>query len=561
MGNNLQSPESKILEKPFPVRWVMALLLALLAVLILAIVILSWVPPVSKDALVHHLAVPKLYVEYGGIREIPSIPFSYFPMNLDLLYVIPLYFENDIVPKFIHFSFALLTAWLIFNYLRRRINIIYALFGSFFFLSVPIIVKLSISVYVDLGLIFFSTASLLFVLKWIESGFRLRFLILSAILCGLAVGTKYNGLIVLILLTFSIPYLHSKYGGAADPSFSKSAGYGILFLIIALIFFSPWMIKNYLWTNNPVFPLYDHWFNPQHGATQKSMSLFTLRALKYNETWWQMALLPVRIFFQGQDGVPQYFDGKLNPFLLLFPFLAFFHIKRDPEIIRNEKKILIAFAGLFFGFAFFSSGLRIRYLSPIIPPLVILSVLGLKNLLDILENSSSPARQKIGRAIVLLIIFFSLLLNAKYIFTQYGDVKPFEYLGGTLTREEYIERHRPEYAAMRYINDHLPSDARILFIFLGNRGYYCDREYVFDMKGNRSSLRQLVMGLRSPEKVLIGLKNMGVTHLIIHHNIFEKWVESNFSNEQQKILQNFFKNYVKLLYFKINYGVYQLEGL
>ena len=66
------------------------------------------VPPVSRDALTHHLAVPKLYLHYGGMVEIPAIVFSYYPMNLDLLYLLPLYFGNDILPKFIHFTFALL---------------------------------------------------------------------------------------------------------------------------------------------------------------------------------------------------------------------------------------------------------------------------------------------------------------------------------------------------------------------------------------------------------------------------------------------------------------------
>ena len=98
------------------------------------------VPPVSKDALVHHLAVPKLYLEHGGIYEIPFMVFSYYPMNVDLLYVIPLYFGNDTVPKLIHFVFALLTAWLLFGYLKRRSNTLYALFGVIFFLSIPIVV-------------------------------------------------------------------------------------------------------------------------------------------------------------------------------------------------------------------------------------------------------------------------------------------------------------------------------------------------------------------------------------------------------------------------------------
>lgn len=108
--------------------------------------------------------------------EIPAMVFSYYPMNLNLLYLMPLYFGNDIIPKFIHFTFALLTACLIFDYLRHRTNTIYLLLGAIFFLTLPIVVKLSITVYVDLGLIFFVAASLLLLLKWLENGFCVRFL-------------------------------------------------------------------------------------------------------------------------------------------------------------------------------------------------------------------------------------------------------------------------------------------------------------------------------------------------------------------------------------------------
>ena len=108
-------------------------LLILITLLISSIIILSSVPPVSRDALTHHLAVPKLYLKHGGMYEIPSIVFSYYPPNLDLLYLIPLYFGNDIIPKFIHFAFALLTAWMIFSYLKVRLDAAYALSGGLFF--------------------------------------------------------------------------------------------------------------------------------------------------------------------------------------------------------------------------------------------------------------------------------------------------------------------------------------------------------------------------------------------------------------------------------------------
>ena len=132
-----------------------AVLVGLVALVVISVVVLSYVPPVSRDALIHHLALPKLYLKHGGIYEIPTAQFSYYPMNLDLLYMIPLYFGNDIIPKYIHFVFALLTAVFIFRYLRWRLDDVYALLGVILFLSLPIIVKLSITVYVDLGLIFF----------------------------------------------------------------------------------------------------------------------------------------------------------------------------------------------------------------------------------------------------------------------------------------------------------------------------------------------------------------------------------------------------------------------
>jgi len=58
-----------------------------------------------------------------------------------------------------------MTAVLIFNYLKNRINRLYALLGAVLFLSTPIIVKLSITVYVDLGLVFFSTLSILHIIN------------------------------------------------------------------------------------------------------------------------------------------------------------------------------------------------------------------------------------------------------------------------------------------------------------------------------------------------------------------------------------------------------------
>lgn len=96
-------------------------------------VILNLTPPISRDALIHHLAVPKLWLIHGGFYEIPWASFSYFPMNIDLLYLIPLYFKNDIAPKFIHFAFGLGIGLLVYNYLKNKLGKNWGLWGFLVF--------------------------------------------------------------------------------------------------------------------------------------------------------------------------------------------------------------------------------------------------------------------------------------------------------------------------------------------------------------------------------------------------------------------------------------------
>ena len=532
------------------------MLLGGLALLVVSICILALVPPVSKDALVHHLAVPKLYLKHGGIYEIPFMVFSYYPMNVDLLYMIPLYFGDDIIPKLIHFAFALLTAWLIFGYLKRRSNSTYALFGAIFFLSTPIVLKLSITAYVDLGLIFFSTASLLFLLKWSENAFRLRFLTLSALFCGLAMGTKYNGLTSFFLLTLFTTFIYAKDAQGSKNGPFKALAYGLVFAAIALLIFSPWMFRNFLWTNNPIYPLYDHWFNPQNGAVKSSVGPFAFRGLIYHESWWQIALLPLRIFFQGQDGMPQYFDGKLNPFLLLLPITAFLVGRHDTRRLKLEKNVLLAFAVLFFAFAFFRTDLRIRYISPIIPPLILLSVLGIKNMVDRTRDLRAGGFGRLAPIFLVSVLIFALSLNARYILYQFRYVQPFPYLRGHVSRDAYISKYRPEYPALKYINRHLPSNALVLFIFIGNRGYYCERDYIFA----EDLMREAFLGSRRPKEMAWVLRDKGITHLLIYERLFRKWIQDNRPDGDRYVVREFFEKYVRVLYHEKGFTVSALEN-
>jgi hypothetical protein len=554
------------------------LLSGCLVLLVASIVILASTPPVSRDALTHHLAMPKLYLKQGAIYEIPYAKWSYYPMNLDLLYMIPLYFGNDIIPKFIHFAFALLTGWLIFRYLKKRSELPYAILGVVFFLSIPVIVKLSITVYVDLGLIFFSFAALTYLFKWFETDFKLKSLVASAICCGIALGIKYNALISFFLLTLFIVFVYSRLSPSTHAKQTKALMYGAVFMLIAATVFSPWALRNFKWTNNPLYPLYNSWFNPTktefHDITELRVvqnsnedadaginppngrwTHFAIRKIIFNEKWWEIALIPIRIFFQGRDDNPKYFDGKLNPLLFFLPFFAFIRIRSNSQQLQIEKKTMLAFAVLFIFLAFVQRDMRIRYIGPAIPPLVVLSILGLQSIIGVIKDRFNGFPKRVYLASVLVLVLFFLGLNLHYILNLYRWVQPVRYLKGELQRDAYIEKYRPEYAVIKYANTHLPADAKILGVFLGNRGYYSDREIRFDYD---RFIKDTFKHKYLDEAILTNFKKSGITHLLIRFNAFNNWIRINFNDPEKQRLVQFFQNYTVLLFSKNGHGLYNL---
>lgn len=522
--------------------------------------ILALVPPVSRDALTHHLAVPKLYLQHGGVYEIPHLKFSYYPMSLDLLYIIPLYFKNDILPKFIHFAFALGTAVLVYHYINRRINRSYALFGALFFLTIPVIVRLSSTVYVDLGLIFFLFAALLCLFRWIETGFMAKYLIFTAVLCGLALGTKYNGLVGLFLLGLFAAFVYARYNAGQRLSGFKSAGWCAAFVVIALLVFSPWMIRNYAWTKNPVYPLYNSVFasgktDPDTEREDRaSVSHIQYRRQVYEESWAEIALIPVRVFFQGKDDRPQYFDGKTSPFLLLLPIFAFFGISRQSVQLRTEKYMMLFFCVLFLLYACAQTAVRIRYFSPILPPLVILCMFGLYNLqTDVLKRIPCVSAF-VEKIIIFCIVFTMLGMNAAYIANRFEKDQPFAYISGKVSRDQYIQKYRPEYVSFQYANKHLSESSKIFGLYLGNRGYYCDIPIEFgnDLPGAPSPETETGM------QIAENLRKKGFTHLLMNLNMFDHWVREK-SPREKKILKEFFEEHTVKQFAKDDYALLRIK--
>jgi hypothetical protein len=281
---------------------------------------------------------------------------------------------------------------------------------------------------------------------------------------------------------------------------------------------------------------------------------FVTRNVIFKESVWQILMIPLRIFIQGKDDDPKYFDGRLNPYLLLLPFFAFFPKNKDSAKYQTEKKILLGFSAVFLLIVFFQRDLRIRYIAPIIPPLVILSTLGLRNLIHTFAQKNPWPAGRIRTGFVAVGIAVLLCMNMIYIWEQFKSVQPISYISGRVGRDTYIEKYRPEYATIRFANQHLPEDAKLFCLFLGDRGYYSDREMFF----GDTYFRRIVKQANSAERLWLEFQKINITYLLIRYDIFNQWFGHQFDAREQTMLRNFFKAHVELIFVKGGYGLYRL---
>jgi hypothetical protein len=499
--------------------------------------LLCLTPPISRDALIHHLAIPKLWIRHGGVIEIPWVEFSYFPMNVDLLYLAALLFGNDRVPAFIHLLFGWGTGYLVYAYLKGKAGRLWGLLGLLVFVSTPMITRLSITAYVDLGMIFFTTASVLTYLRWRDGSYTdMKWLLLSAVFMGLAAGSKYNALISWAFLNVAVCYLYAKDTGKQ----LQAIRWGLIFFLVALVVVSPWFVRNLVLKGNPIYPLMDNVFSFIHGGRETLVflasgeaekgggyNLLRNRTLLYGEEIWQILLLPFRICFEGRDHSPQHFDGVLSPlFALAIPF-SFVGSR------KGHRCFFLLFIVIVFSVSVLMTDLRIRYILPILPFMTILAVTGIRNGAEWLASRRLRALRLAGWAVPFAV---ALLItgNALYLLNQFTLIRPLPHILGEESRDAFLTRHVGSYPATSFINRELPEDAVVYLLYLSGRGYYLDRGYLHHVGLETAIVKAMVRSSSDEATLAAFLRSLGGTHLLVRDEMLMKALKDNFSPQTVK---------------------------
>jgi len=544
-------------------------LCAVISVCVFTEFLLNCTPPITRDALVHHLAIPKLWLLNGGFYEIPWADYSYYPMYINLLYLVCLCFENDIAPKFIHLLFGFSTGVLIYRYLRQKYDGNWGLLGMIIFITTPIVIWLSTSAYIDLGMTFFTTASILALVKWCDNEYKpFKWLLLSSVCMGIAVGSKYNALLAFLIVNLLVIFLYARNTEKQIASIK----YGLIFAFIAALTASPWYLKNYFLTGNPFYPLFNTFFQSLHQHSIENMlqyqamkktgglNFFQMRELMYGETLWEILLIPLRVFFQGSDYGYRYFQGVLNPVLIVFaPFILI------DKKYRRDKFIFSVFSIVFMLLAYFLTKQQVRYLLPIFPFLAILAVMGIKNLAEYIgeikyfsswpETFNLSVRNSIFFGVIVLLSF-----NFVYLKNRVNIIKPFAYISGPETKNEFLRRHLSYFPAVEYINSSLSNDAIILTLFLGRQGYYLDRTYRNSASFGMNVINEMIYNSDDKKKFGVYTQSLNATHLLMPTGLFSKYLKDNFSYGEITRLIKLLKQSWKLIYNDNKFMVFDLKA-
>lgn len=316
---------------------------------------------VPWDALHTYLLFPKAYVSEHGIVNFPYWPGWGFPQNAEMFFTFNWLLGGITLVFISNFFLAVLSFVCLIIIFKKIKNIFYAVA---LFLTMPFFYFL-FSSFLNVEIILFYylllTACAIFLLY--QNPGKTKYLIFLAIFFGICLGIKYTNLFlaIFILLVLFLIYKNFKI------FFKKS----IIFVGLAFLLFSPWLLKNYIYYQQPIYPMFpgkDIFYQNLHTQCQPiyinhigEEAQVTYLNRDYDLTKYNFYQF-IKFFYRLLNG---YTSNNPGPWLFMLLPLLFFIFRE----FKKEK--IIFFLGLFYYFwILFNLNYQIRYIQPAVIILV-----------------------------------------------------------------------------------------------------------------------------------------------------------------------------------------------
>ncbi len=500
-------------------------------------------PEVMYDSLMYHLALPRIYVNSHKIVEVRHQFRSYWPENMEMFFTLGLLLKGQILAKLFQFFFGILTAIAIYCLCREFYSTKAGLIAAAFFYTCPIVAWESTTAYIDLGLTVYSFLAFYACLKFINSR-KTHWLIICGILLGVGLGVKLHTIFtfVPILLIICFYVFPSKTG------IIKSIKAVSLFCIITFLIASPWYLRCYILTGNPIFPFFNSIF--QSPFWLKNNEVLDMKNYGMGNGFLDYLKLPWNVTFFGNkfSAIGKWELGIV--FLMFIPLFLWnkiailnrWHGKeragtncnkllQHPILASNIGKTLLFYAFIYSLFWAFSVQM-LRYYIPILPVISIICASSIAHFKYLFRD-----RWDVLYVPLSLLVLITLCANITFSSSIFWNIPtriPYNVVFGLESRDGYLSNILPDYKTIKYINENLSPDAKI-FSFVDHNSFYCERPLIG--KQNPFFVSEFCRTTSDRDKLLKFLRKENITHTLINRAEVETgWYEGLLSNNDLHLL-------------------------
>ncbi len=518
---------------------------------LLLVWIMALAPVTAWDALTYHLVGPKLYIEAGRFVHPLDIPQLGFPLLGQMQFTLGMLLVGDGVAALFHVGYGLLALALVVQLARRLFSESVAWYATAVLLSVPLFLELMAWPYVDVTLLFYTTAVFYTFIRWRQTR-QNGWLVALGMMIGFSGGLKYTAVAIPAAVTVGLLWDVRRDGVTAVLRRLLLVG------AVALILILPWLLENTLTTGNPIYPF------------------FLSKAAYWNDwrAWWynrpgtgvlvtspiSLLLAPVEASILDATLALDAFDGTIGPFILglvlLLPLV--WAGLTSPQKRWGGWLLLFAAAayGLWlWGIARSALLLQIRLLLP---------AFGLFTLLGglVLEGTQRwKLPQLAADWLVRMIVSLTLILLLVSQLLAFWQLNPLPVVVGLESPAHYLGRTLGVYDEVITAVNQLPPDAHVQFLWEA-RSYhcqvFCQPDPILD-----TWLRLTQAQGFDAAQIAQAWQADGVTHVLMYDAGLQFIVETGFdpvTAADLAVWEEFRKNYLQPLQtWPENYTLYQFE--
>jgi len=463
--------------------------------------LLTLVPPFEAfDALLYHLAQPARILQDGGLRAVDN-PAFWFPNITENVYLWALAFGSERASQVIHFTWCILSALLLWHWAVRIWGNEIGRKTLLLLAAIPSLPMLASWAYADMALVFYASATF-YALTLFASGKSSPWLHLAGVTAGLAMAVKYTSFTVPLASGLLILFWHRK-------SFLQAVRYAAQFSLVALTIAASWYVRNAVIMGNPFYPFvfggryWDSFRADWYAGAETGIGWDLL----------QIISLPLAVVLGYRDQT--FYDGRMGPlFLILAPFTLWILLSRAHQ--DSERGLSLQAIGLFatLSFAAWTLGVinslglwQARLLFSALMPFAIPTALGWHELKQF--DTSGLKISFLFNMVIVLLITLTVFENAMFVLGR----NPLTVAFGLQSREGYIARINPSYAALIQAMDKLPADAYV-YSLLEPRSYGLPRRIQPDAI-NYNFAHDLYL-YKTPSEIIRQWKIEGYTHVLVY---------------------------------------------